>query len=227
MKPRSSAVFRICGEILWCDHLNEGTLTWYRFLFYNSRVSWNEIWDFSWIFIFGTLACYKHWSYIYLKILERLGVVATMYYHLPNLTETFQTFNVTWHWVCCRIPMMWKCRTIQKKPLPQYFWNVLTFLSLWVKFWGVTTEIYNNSLSHNDFPIVLHIKYGSSNFCNFWVSRLLMYDVNIQIKPIQQYFRLVLFSLFIICLYPVDVTIQKLGSQYLKITCYYLSTWSL
>lgn len=44
---RSSAVFRICGEILWCDHLNEGTLTWYGFLFYNSRVSWNEIWDFS------------------------------------------------------------------------------------------------------------------------------------------------------------------------------------
>ena len=123
-----------------------------------------------------------------------------------------------------RIPMMWKCQTIQKKPLPQYFWNVLTFLSLWVKFWGVTTEIYNNSLSHNDFPIVLHIKYGSSNF---WVCRLLMYDVNIQIKPIQQYFRLVLFSLFIICLYPVDVTIQKLGSQYLKITWYYLSTWSL
>ena len=100
MKPRSSAVFRICGEILWCDHLNEGTLTWYRFLFYNSRVSWNEIWDFSWIFIFGTLACNKHWSNIYLKILERLGVVATMYYHLPNLTETFQTFHVTWHWVC-------------------------------------------------------------------------------------------------------------------------------
>ena len=37
MKPRSSAAFRICGEILWCDHLNEGTLTWYGFLFYNSR----------------------------------------------------------------------------------------------------------------------------------------------------------------------------------------------
>ena len=80
--------------------LNEGTLIWYRFLFYNSRVSWNEIWDFSWIFIFGTIACNKHWSCIYLKILERLGVVATRYYHEPNLTETFQTFNVTWHWVC-------------------------------------------------------------------------------------------------------------------------------
>lgn len=34
---------------------------------------------------------------IYLKILEILGVVATMYYHVPNLTDTFQTFNVTWH----------------------------------------------------------------------------------------------------------------------------------
>lgn len=35
---------------------------------------------------------------IYLKILEGLGVhvVATMYCAY-NLTETFQTFNVTWH----------------------------------------------------------------------------------------------------------------------------------
>ena len=54
-----------------------------------------------------------------------------------------------------------------------------------MKFCGVTTEIYNNSFSHNDFPIVLHIKYGSSNF---WVCRLLMYDVNIQIKPISNIF---------------------------------------
>ena len=93
MKPRSS-VQSFERVVKW-----RYTLMWYRFLFCNLRVSWNEIWGFFWISIFGTLACNKHWSYIF----EDTGnwkVLAGSCYNVPNLTEKFQTFNVTWHWVC-------------------------------------------------------------------------------------------------------------------------------
>ena len=95
-----SAVFWICGEILWCDHFNEGILSCGTVFFF-------AIWEFHGM-KFGIFLEYLflvplhaiNTGAIYLKILEILGVVATMYYHVPNLTDTFQTFNVTWHWVC-------------------------------------------------------------------------------------------------------------------------------